>query len=94
MIGGRDNRTPHNELGPYDEHRELARPAAEVAAAIGAVFTDQHDRVVEAAMSGKGTTEVMDEVLALCAAAAIEVLRKRGMFNLDAIAAIKEEKGK
>jgi hypothetical protein len=22
MIGGRDNRTPHNELGPYDTPRE------------------------------------------------------------------------
>jgi hypothetical protein len=111
MMTGRDNRTPMGELGPYDEHRELARPVAEVADAIWdaeeplsgdaiSVLIIASEHLFPSAEHQKGNSTSKSYELAardVCrtiAQAALDAMRKRGFLTLDAIAAIKEEKGK
>jgi hypothetical protein len=77
MIGGRDNRTPHNELGPYDTPREYARPVEEVAKAIAA--SKAWPAVFEPGASS------------VAAQAAINALRDLGFITLDGLRAIKAE---
>jgi hypothetical protein len=87
MIGGRDNRTPHNELGPYDTPREYARPIEEVARAIcNSVEADNFDELPRAS--------IHRAVYVQQANAALQTLRDLGYINDIGLRAIKTEERK
>jgi hypothetical protein len=95
MIGHRDNRTQMGELGPYDEHRELARPLDACARAMWRAREERTEprlrRLEPDAMdmaSGAFALVMAD------ADAVITTLRKLGFINDIGLRAIKEEKGK
>jgi hypothetical protein len=85
MMTGRDNRTPHNELGPHDTPREYARPVEEVANAIGKAG-DYMGMSFDESLS--------DRELRAAAVAAIQCLRDLGYINDIGLRAIKAEERK